>query len=95
MPVAREEVRIERQPPTDDNVDEAMSDREISGGDHEAVLHEEQVVVDKLVSKERVRVDKEQVIEDAEVSDEVRREQNRRGEGCDAQEATKAGDRRG
>ncbi len=75
VPVARERVRIERKPITEDNVDEAMSGPEISEGEHEAVLHEEQVVVDKqVVPKERVRLDKDQVVEEVEVSDEVRRE---------------------
>lgn len=75
VPVARERVRIEREPITEDNVDEAMSGPEISEGEHEAVLHEEEVVVDKqVVPKERVRLDKDQVVEEAEVSDEVRRE---------------------
>jgi stress response protein YsnF len=40
------------------------------------VLHEEQPVVEKrTVPKERVRMDKESITEEAQVSEEVRKEQ--------------------
>ncbi len=75
VPVSREEVRLEREPITDENVDEAMSGPEISEAEHEVVLHEEEPVVEKrAVPKERVRLGKEQVTEEAEVSEEVRKE---------------------
>ena len=53
---SREEVRIEREPITDANVDAAMSRRAtISEEEHEVVLHEEEPVVEKrTVPKERV-----------------------------------------
>jgi stress response protein YsnF len=42
---------------------------------HEVVLHEEEPVVEKrAVPKERVRLDKDSVTEDAQVSEEVRKE---------------------
>jgi uncharacterized protein (TIGR02271 family) len=75
VPVSREEVRVEREPITDDNVDEAMSGAEISEGEHEIVLHEEEPVVQKrTVSKERVRLGKETTTEERRVSEEVRKE---------------------
>jgi uncharacterized protein (TIGR02271 family) len=76
VPVEREEVRLEREPITDANADEATAGPEISEEEHEVTLHEEQVVVDKrTVPKERVRLDKETVTEDQQVSEEVRKEQ--------------------
>jgi uncharacterized protein (TIGR02271 family) len=75
VPVQREEVRIEREPITDANVDRAMDGPEISEEEHEVVLHEEQAVVEKrTVPKERVRLDKQTVTEQEQVADEVRKE---------------------
>src|SRR3954470_23470736 len=75
VPVRREEVRLEREPITDANIDDAMDGPAISDEEHEVVLHEEQPVVDKrVVPKERVRLDKEAVAEDAQVSEEIRKE---------------------
>jgi uncharacterized protein (TIGR02271 family) len=75
VPVQREEVRVEREPITDGNVDQALAGPEISEEEHEVVLHEEQPVVEKrTVPKERVRMEKDSVTEDAQVSDEVRKE---------------------
>jgi uncharacterized protein (TIGR02271 family) len=75
VPVSREEVRVEREPITDDNVDEAMSGAEISEGEHEVVLHEEEPVVEKrTVPMERVRLGKETMTEERQVSEEVRKE---------------------
>jgi uncharacterized protein (TIGR02271 family) len=76
VPVSREEVRIEREPITDANRDDALDGPDISEEEHEVVLHEDEVVVDKqAVAKERVRVGTETVTEDREVSEEVRKEQ--------------------
>ena len=76
VPVTREEVRVEREPITDANRDAATSGAEISEEEHEVVLHEEEVVVDKrAVPKERVRLDKDTVTEEREVSETVRKEQ--------------------
>jgi uncharacterized protein (TIGR02271 family) len=75
VPVQREEVRVEREPITDGNIDEALDGPGISDEEHEIVLHEEQPVVQKqVVPKERVRLDKDTVIEEQTVSDEVRKE---------------------
>jgi uncharacterized protein (TIGR02271 family) len=76
VPVQREEVRIEREPITDANRDEAMSGTDISEEEHEVVLHEEEPVVEKrVIPKERVRLDTETVSEEREVSEELRKEQ--------------------
>ena len=42
VPVQREEVRIERELITDENIDQAVSGPQISEEEHEVVLHEEQ-----------------------------------------------------
>ena len=76
VPVQREEVRIEREPITDANVDEATSGAEISEEEHEVVLHAEEPVAEKrVVPKERVRLDKDVETEERTVSEEVRKEQ--------------------
>ncbi len=76
VPVSREEVRIEREPITDANRDNAMSGPAISEEEHEVVLHEETPVVEKeAVPVERVRLDKEAVTDETTVSEEVRKEQ--------------------
>src|SRR5829696_8711786 len=75
VPVQREEVRVEREPITDANVGQATSGPEISEEEHEVVLHEEEVVAEKrAVPKERVRLDKETVVDEQTVSEEVRKE---------------------
>jgi uncharacterized protein (TIGR02271 family) len=76
VPVQREEVRIEREPITDANRDAAMSGGEITDEEHEVVLHEEEVVVDKqAVPKERIRMDKDTVTDQQTVSETLRKEQ--------------------
>ncbi|HUG51939.1 MAG TPA: PRC and DUF2382 domain-containing protein [Terrimesophilobacter sp.] len=76
VPVSHEEVRVEREPITDANRDEALSGPDISEEDHEMTLNEERVVVSKETTPvERVRLDKETVTEDQQVSEEVRKEQ--------------------
>ncbi len=76
VPVRREEVRVEREPITDANVDQALEGPEISEEEHEVVLHEEQPVVEKrVVPKERVALRKDTVTDEAQVSEQVRKEQ--------------------
>jgi uncharacterized protein (TIGR02271 family) len=76
VPVQREEVRVEREPITDANLDAATSGPAISEEEHEVTLHQEEVVVDKrAVPKERVRLDTETVTEERQVAEEVRKEQ--------------------
>ena len=76
VPVEREEVRVEREPITDSNVDQATSGTDITDDEHEVVLHEEEVVTEKrVVPKERVQLSKDTVTEEQQVSEEVRKEQ--------------------
>ena len=75
VPVSREEVRVEREPITDANLEAATSGPAISEEEHEVTLREEQVVVDKrAVPKERVRLDTETVTDERQVAEEVRKE---------------------
>jgi uncharacterized protein (TIGR02271 family) len=76
VPVQREEVRVEREPITDANLDAATSGPAISKEEHEVTLHEETPVVEKrVVPRERVRLDTDTVTEERQVGDEVRKEQ--------------------
>jgi uncharacterized protein (TIGR02271 family) len=76
VPVRREEVRVEREPITGANVDDATSGPEISSEEHEVVLHEEEPIAEKrVVPKERVRLDKDVKTDEREVSGTVRKEQ--------------------
>jgi uncharacterized protein (TIGR02271 family) len=76
VPVQREEVRLEREPITDANIDSAESGPAISEEEHEVILHEERPVVEKeAVPVERVRLGTETVTDEATVSEEVRKEQ--------------------
>ncbi len=76
VPVEREELRLEREPITDENRDEAMKDTELGEGEQEVTLTEERVVVDKeTVPVERVALDTETVTDQQQVSEEVRKEE--------------------
>ena len=76
VPIQREEVRLEREPITDANIDQAMDGPAISEEEHELVLHEEEPVVEKrVVPKERVRLGTEVHQEERQVSEEIRKEQ--------------------
>ena len=76
VPVRREEVRVEREPITDANIDRATEGPAISDEEHEMVLYEEEVVTEKrVVPKERIRLAKDTVTDEQQVSDQVRKEQ--------------------
>ena len=76
IPVQREEVRLEREPITDANVGQAMDGPAISEEEHEVTLYAEEPVVEKrAVPKERVRLDKDTIVEEHQVSEQVRKEQ--------------------
>ena len=76
VPVQREEVRVEREPITDANIDAATSGPAISEEEHEVTLREEEVVVDKrAVPRERVRLEKDTVTDERQLSEEIRKEQ--------------------
>lgn len=75
VPVRREEVRLEREPITEANRDQALAGPEISESEHEVVLHAEEPVVGKrTVPKERVRLDKTTRVEEAKVAEQARQE---------------------
>jgi len=75
VPVRKEKAVLEREPITDGNVGAATSGPDISEEEHEVVLNEEQVVVQKeTVPVERVRLGTEEVVEDATVTEQVRKE---------------------
>jgi uncharacterized protein (TIGR02271 family) len=76
VPVSHEEVRIEREPITDANRDDAMSGPSISEEEHEVTLHAERPVVSKeTVPVERVQIATDTVTEDQTVTEAVRKEQ--------------------
>ncbi|MGH2577862.1 MAG: YsnF/AvaK domain-containing protein, partial [Actinomycetota bacterium] len=76
VPVQREEVRVEREPITDANLDAATSGPAISEEEHEVVLREEEPVVEKrVVPTERVHLDKDTVTGEERVAEPVRKEQ--------------------
>ena len=75
VPVAHERAVIERQPVLDVDVDQALAGHTIGEEVHEVILHEERAVLDKTVAPvERVRLDKETVVEQETVSSELRKE---------------------
>jgi len=76
VPVQREEVRVEREPITDANIDQATSGPALSEEEHEVVLHAEEPVAEKrVVPKERVRLDKDVETEQRTVNEDVAREE--------------------
>jgi uncharacterized protein (TIGR02271 family) len=75
VPVTRDEVRVEREPITDANRDAALDGRDITESEHEVVLQEERpVVATEVRPVERVRLEKETVTDQQQVSGEVRKE---------------------
>jgi uncharacterized protein (TIGR02271 family) len=75
VPVSHEEVRLEREPITDANVGAATDGPAISEEEHEVTLRAEEPVIEKTaVPKERVRLDKDVVQDETQVTEEVRKE---------------------
>ena len=76
VPVTHEEVRLEREPITDANAGDALRGADLSEEQAEVTLNEERVVVDKeTVPVERVRLEKDVVTENQDVTEDVRKEQ--------------------
>jgi uncharacterized protein (TIGR02271 family) len=76
VPVSHEEVRVEREPITEQNVGAATDGPAISEEEHEVTLHAERPVVQKeAVPVERVRLDTDTVTDQQTVEDDVRKEQ--------------------
>jgi stress response protein YsnF len=74
--VREERARVEREPITDANIDQATSGPDITESEHEVTLKREEPVVEKkVVPKERVRLEKDTVTDEEQVSEEVRKEQ--------------------
>lgn len=75
VPVRKERAVLETEPVTGDNRDEALAGPDISEEEHEVVLTEERVVVDKTAEPvERVKLGTETVTEEQTVTEEVRKE---------------------
>jgi len=76
VPVQHEEVRVEREPITDVDRGVALDGPDLSEEEHEVVLTEERPVVAKeTVPVERVRLDKEVVTDQRQVTEDVRHEE--------------------
>ncbi len=76
VPVTHEEVRLEREPVTDANREDALRGQDITEAEHEVTLHADKPVVEKeTVPVERVRLAKEEVSDTETVSGTVRKEQ--------------------
>ncbi|MEV6246030.1 PRC and DUF2382 domain-containing protein [Streptomyces sp. NPDC051742] len=75
VPVRHEEVRVEREPITEVNRDQALSGPEISEAEHEVTLHEERPVVEtRAVPVERVSLRTDEVTEEETVAGRIRKE---------------------
>jgi len=76
FPVQREVVTVEREPVDESDVDRASEGPEISEGEHEVTLYEEELVVEKrVVPKERVRLAKQVETEHETIEADVAREE--------------------
>jgi len=75
VPVKKERAVLESEPVTGANIDDATDGPGISEEEHEVVLNEERVTVDKTVNPvERVRLGTETVTDEETVDEEVRKE---------------------
>jgi uncharacterized protein (TIGR02271 family) len=75
VPVRREKARLVTEPITDANVDDALAGGDLTSEEHEVVLSEEVVDVDKrVVPKERVRLETDVETREVAVDEEVRKE---------------------
>jgi uncharacterized protein (TIGR02271 family) len=75
VPVKKEKARLVTEPITESNRGKAMSGKDLSSEEHEVVLSEEEIVVDKkVVPKERVRLEKDVTTEDVDVNEQVKKE---------------------
>jgi uncharacterized protein (TIGR02271 family) len=75
VPVRREKARLVTEPITDANLDQALSGGDLTTEEHEVVLSEEVVDVEKrVVPKERVRLETDVETREVAVDEEVRKE---------------------
>jgi uncharacterized protein (TIGR02271 family) len=76
VPVTREQAKVVHEPITAENIDRSLDGPEITEAVHEVTLTEDRVVVNKeAVPVERIRLDKQTVTEQQQVSETVRKEQ--------------------
>ncbi|MGY1683128.1 DUF2382 domain-containing protein [Geodermatophilus sp. SYSU D01176] len=76
VPISREEIRIRREPITDADPDEVRSAAALGEEEFEVTAHAERPVVAKeTVPVERVRVEKETVADEEQVSADLRKEE--------------------
>lgn len=75
VPVSHEEVRLEREPITGAQTSDTVAGGDLGSEEQEVTLHAERPVVDKeAVPVERVRLDKETVVEDERIDEQLRKE---------------------
>ncbi len=75
VPVSHEEVRVVREPITEENRGDALQGPDITEAEHEVTLHEEVPVVSTEVrAKERVRLETEEVTGQEQVEADLRKE---------------------
>jgi len=75
VPIRREKARLVSEPITDDNVGQALAGGDLTSEEHEVVLSEEVVDVQKtVVPKERVRLETDVETREVAVDEEVRKE---------------------
>jgi len=75
VPVTKETVSVEREPITGGNIGDAMSGPEITESEFEVTVNEERAVAEtEVVPKERIRLDKERVTEQQQISADLRKE---------------------
>lgn len=75
VPVEREVFRLEREPITDDNRDQALDGPELSEEEHEIILSKEVLDIQKkTVPVERIKLRKDIVTEEENVNETVRKE---------------------
>jgi uncharacterized protein (TIGR02271 family) len=87
VPVRREKARVVTEPITEGNRDQAMSGKALTEDEHEIVLNEERVDIDKHVEpKERVRLEKDVETEQVEVDEKVRKERIDVDRGADSRD---------
>ena len=76
VPVRREVLRVEREPITEPSRRGTLPESRITEEEHEVLLYKEEPIVEKrVVPKERVRLHREIVEDQREISEELRREQ--------------------
>ena len=75
VPVTKERVTVQREAVDSGNIGDAMDGPEITENEFEVTVHEERAVAEtEVVPKERIRLDKERVTEEEQISADLRKE---------------------